>query len=438
MSVSRIIPEDPVSAAEFAASLGALAPSRGLAVALSGGPDSLALLYLAARWAKRRRRVRLLAFTVDHGLRPESAGEALLAACMAKSLGVDHRILTWTGGKPSTGIQAAARAARYRLLAEAARVEGVEDILVAHHQDDQAETFLLRLARGSGVDGLAAMAPARDVPGAPDIRLLRPLLGFSHARLLTTLERAGLEAINDPSNENPRFDRVKARRMLKELAVLGLGPERLADTAATMARVRVALEAETRALLAAHAKLAPEGYVEADVSALLKASEEIALRALAEILKCVSGADYPPRFDALAALHKALGEGKLGRTLHGCKLVLNGAALIAVREVASAARAQSLRLKPGEAAIWDGRFEIAVHALPRGGRGGEWRALGAEGTTILKKEGLLPGNVPKSALPGLPALWKGRSLLAVPHIGIGLAGLETGVKFVKAGLLQSP
>lgn len=438
MSASRITCKEPVSAAEFAASLGALAPSHGLAVALSGGPDSLALLFLAARWAKRKPRMRLLAFTVDHGLRPESAREARLAARMAKSLGVEHRILVWEGEKPSSGIQATARAARYRLLAEAARAEGVEDILVAHHQDDQAETFLLRLARGSGVDGLAAMAPLREMPGAPGIRLLRPLLGFSRARLAATLEKAGLEAIQDPSNENTRFDRVKARRMLKELAALGLGPERLADTAANMARVRAALEAETHALLATHARLAPEGYVEADISALLKATEEIALRALAEILKCVSGSDYPPRLDALAALHKALDAGKLGRTLHGCKLTRDGTRLLVVREVASAARALPLRLKPGEAAIWDGRFEITVRALPRGGAGAEWRALGAEGTTILKKEDLLPAGVPKSALPGLPALWKGKSLLAVPHIGIGMAGLETGLKLFKTGLFQVP
>jgi len=438
MSASRISSEMPVTAAEFAASIAALAPSRGLGVALSGGPDSLALLFLAARWAKRRARVRLFAFTVDHGLRPESAAEARLASRMAKSLGVEHRILTWRGEKPSAGIQAAARAARYRLLAEAARKEGVDDILVAHHQDDQAETFLLRLARGSGVDGLAAMAPARDMPGATGIRLLRPLLGFSRARLAATLQKAGLEAIHDPSNENTRFDRVKARRMLKELASLGLGPERLADTAASMARVRVALEAETHALLAAHARLAPEGYVEADPEALLKTPDEISLRALAEILKCVSGADYPPRFDALAALHKALGAGRLGRTLHGCKLTLDGGKLLAVREVASAMSAVPLRLKPGEAAVWDGRFEIAVHALPRGSAQAEWRALGAEGATILKKEELLPAAMPKAALPGLPALWKGKRLLAVPHIGIGLAGLETGLRLVKTGLFQSP
>ncbi|MEN6542837.1 tRNA lysidine(34) synthetase TilS [Parvibaculum sp.] len=442
MSALRTSSESPVSAAEFAASMAALAPSHGLAVALSGGPDSLALLFLAARWAKRRPRVRLLAFTVDHGLRPESAAEARLAARMAKSLGVDHRILVWKGEKPAAGIQAAARAARYRLLAEAARAEGVEDILVAHHRDDQAETFLLRLARGSGVDGLAAMAPARDMPGAPGIRLLRPLLGFSRARLAATLGKAGLVAIQDPSNENPRFDRVKVRRMLKELEALGLGPERLADTAANMARARSALEAQTRALLASHARLAPEGYVEADAAALLEAPEEISFRALAEILKCVSGADYAPRFDALsalrAALHAALGAGQGARTLHGCKLLLDGGRLLAVREVALAAKAPSLRLKPHESAIWDGRFEITLLALPRGAAQAEWRALGAEGTTILKKEALLPAGTPKAALPGLPALWKAKSLLAVPHIGIGPAGLETRLRLVKSGLFQSP
>ena len=435
----------PIAAAEFAASLAALAPSDGIAVALSGGPDSLALLFLAARWAGKKRRVRLFAFTVDHGLRPESAKEARLAAGMAKALGVPHRILTWKGEKPKAGLQAAARDARYRLLAEACRAEGIRDLLVAHHQDDQAETFLLRLARGSGVDGLAAMAPLRDMPGAPNIRLLRPLLAFPRARLAATLDKADLEAIQDPSNENERFDRVKARRILKELDGLGLDAARLADTAEHMARVRIVLEADTRALLAQHARLAPEGYVLADAGALAAAPDEIALRALAEILKCVGGADYPPRFDALAAIHAALKSGALGRgrTLHGCKLSLHRGDLLVLRELSAALSAAPLRSKAG--GIWDGRFEIKVDALPRRAAGAEWRALGGEGLSILAGRDLLsanrktlPAGMPKSVLPGLPAFWKEGDLLAVPHIGIVSAGLRVAVKLARPGLLPHP
>src|SRR5690606_27785001 len=224
-----------------------------------------------------------------------------------------HRILTWQGEKPQAGLQAAAREARYRLLAAACRKAGVNGLLAAHHLEDQAETFLLRLARGSGVDGLAAMAPTRLLSGMPELVLLRPLLGVPRARLEATLAAARLEAIHDPSNENERFDRVKARRLLAELAPLGLDARRLADTAGHMARVRAALEAQTRALRAAHARLGLAGDVSMDADALRGAPEEIALRALAAIVKQAGGAVYPPRFEALSALYAALRAGTLGR-----------------------------------------------------------------------------------------------------------------------------
>lgn len=427
MNASRLSP-GPVGAAEFARSMAALAPSDRIAVALSGGPDSLALLFLAARWAKRKKHQRLVAFTVDHGLRPESAKEARMAARLASSLGVRHRILRWTGEKPETGLQAAARAARYALLAEACRKEKIGDLLVAHHLDDQAETFLLRLARGSGVDGLAAMAPLRDVPGAADIRLLRPLLGVARVRLAATLAKAGLTAIADPSNENERFDRVKARRILGELRALGLDARRLADTAANMARARAALEAETAALLSAHADFAPTGHVALDPAVLLRAPEDIALRALAELLKRVGGAAYPPRFEALQSLFLALKAGELarGRTLHGCKLSLERGCLVVQREPAAAQKAPAIGLRPGTAGLWDGRFEVKLLAGPRGRL--EVRALGAEGLSRLRKRGLPIPEAPKGALAALPALWKGATLLGAPHIGTLANGLRAEVR----------
>lgn len=408
----------PLSAAEFADRLARLHPSNHLAIAFSGGPDSLALLFLAARWAKRGKQRKLVAFTVDHGLRAESADEARACARMARALGVSHHILTWRGAKPSAGIQAAARDARYRLLEEACIAEGTYDLLVAHHLEDQAETFLLRLARGSGVDGLAGMAATRPL-GIGGVRLLRPLLDMPRARLTATLQKAKLQAIEDPSNENIRFDRVKARRLLKELAPLGLDVARLADTAAHMARVRVALEAETRTLLALHAVLAVTGHVEADIAGLVAAPEEIGLRALAEILKCVGGSDYPPRFEALAALYQAFRDGTLGRgrTLNGCKLIGDKGRLIVLREAAAALIAPVLTLRRGETGIWDGRFAITLKSVPMRSGQMEVRALGVEGVAALKAQKREFPDAPKAALPTLPALWKGASLLAVPHFG---------------------
>lgn len=426
----------PFSATEFAQALARLHPSESLAVAFSGGPDSLALLVLAARWAKKSKRRRLVALTVDHRLRPESSREAETCARMAKALGVPHRILVWRGAKPKSGIQAAARDARYRLLVEACHAEGASELLVAHHLEDQAETFLLRLARGSGVDGLAGMAAVRPLDGG--VRLLRPLLDVPRSRLLALLAKEKLRAIADPSNENTRFDRVKARRLMAELSTLGLDAARLADTASRMARVRAALEADTRALLADHALLAPTGHVEIEMAALLAAPEEIGLRALAEILKCVGGTGYPPRFDALAGLYGALGAGGLarGRTLNGCKLLADGKRLLAFRELAAALHAPPLILRPGESGVWDGRFAVSLVKAPRGAGALEVRALGAEGLARLKASGAALPEAPKALLPALPALWKGTVLVAAPHFGTVAPAYQLDARALVPGLFE--
>lgn len=422
----------PVSATEFAQALARLDAPDSIAVAFSGGPDSLALLCLAARWAKSDPQRKLVALTVDHGLRVESADEALLCARMAKALGVAHRILVWVGSKPGAGIQAAAREARYQLLADACLREGVGALLVAHHLEDQAETFLLRLARGSGVDGLAGMATSRPLRG--DVCLLRPLLDMPRARLAAVLHREKRSAIQDPSNDNPRFDRVKARRLMAELSGLGLDAQRLADTAAHMARARAALDMETRALLSAHALLAATGHIEVDAEALVCAPEEIGLRALGEILKCVGGTAYRPRFDALKGLYRALETGVLGRgrTLNGCKLVAKGKNIIAVRERRAALDAAPLTLKPGERGVWDGRFAVLLVSAPKQAKPLEVRALGPEGVAVLMAARQALPDAPKAALPALPGLWAGGKLLAAPHFG----WLTQGYAFEAVALRQ--
>jgi tRNA(Ile)-lysidine synthase len=186
-----------------------------------------------------------------------------------------------------------------------------------------------------------------------------------------------------------------------------------------MARARAALEAETRALLSTHAMLAPTGHIEADAAALLLAPEEIGLRALAEILKCVGGSDYPPRFDALAALYAALRAETLaeGRTLNGCKLISDGKRLLAVRETAASLAARPVALKIGESGFWDGRFTVSLSSAPKRAGRVEVRALGAGGLAALKTRGFDAPAAPKSALPALPGLWKGAALLAAPHFG---------------------
>jgi tRNA(Ile)-lysidine synthase len=243
---------------------GGLADLRGLILAVSGGPDSTALLVMAAGWAKRvksqlKRSPRIIAVTIDHGLRPEARREAAAVKRLARRLGVAHRTVRWRGQKPSSGLQAAARGARYRLLAGEATRAGFAHIVTAHTLDDQAETLLFRLARGSGLTGLAGMAPISTLPpsGDRDIFVLRPLLSIPKTRLIATLKAAGVDYTNDPSNRDPRFARTRLRGLLPRLAAEGLDAKALARLGSRMRRAEAAVEF---AVSAARTALAPEPW----------------------------------------------------------------------------------------------------------------------------------------------------------------------------------
>ena len=194
-------------------------------IAVSGGPDSTALLVLASRWVRRqkKRSPKFIAVTVDHGLRPQAAAEAAAVKRLARNLGVAHTTLRWREKKPKSGLQDAARVARYRLLAQAAKRAGCAHVMTAHTLDDQAETVLFRLARGSGLTGLAGMATTSLLPvGDSEIFLLRPLLHIPKLRLVETLRAAGIAYADDPSNSDPRFTRARLRALMPALRVRGL------------------------------------------------------------------------------------------------------------------------------------------------------------------------------------------------------------------------
>lgn len=211
-----------------------------LLLAVSGGPDSIALMWLAARWRRALARgPRLVAVTVDHGLRAEAAAEAREVKRLARTLELEHRTLRWTGPKPKAGLPAAARSARYHLLAKAARQSGATHILTAHTRDDQAETLLMRLLRGSGVAGLAAMARESERDG---VRLARPFLDVSKSQLIATLNKAKLGFADDPTNRDPHFTRPRLRALMPALAAEGGDPRNLARLAARLARANAAVE----------------------------------------------------------------------------------------------------------------------------------------------------------------------------------------------------
>jgi tRNA(Ile)-lysidine synthase len=217
-------------------------------IAVSGGPDSTALLLMAAEWAKRRGKTRIEAATVDHGLRPESANEAKAVAALCARLGLGHRILQWKGVKPTSRLQERAREARYRLLVDRAKAIGADAVMTAHHADDQAETVLFRLLRGSGVAGLRGMDSITERDG---MTIARPLIALKKRDLIAFANARGAPFIDDPSNVDPRFARTRLRALLVRLGEEGLDAEALArlarrarDTEEALAHLTAEIEAQ--------------------------------------------------------------------------------------------------------------------------------------------------------------------------------------------------
>src|SRR5450631_3110117 len=237
------MPDDdnsPISAREAKRLFADWKAAPAIVLAVSGGPDSIALMWLAARWRRALARgPRLIAVTVDHGLRAEAKGEARDVKRLARALDLPHRTMRWTGAKPKAGLPAAARAARYRLLAQAARASGATHILTAHTRDDQAETLLMRLLRGSGIAGLAAMARQSERDG---LLLARPLLHVSKSQLIATLKKAKLGFADDPTNRDLNFTRPRIRAVMPALAAEGGDARNLARLASRLARANAAVE----------------------------------------------------------------------------------------------------------------------------------------------------------------------------------------------------
>lgn len=390
-----------VSAAEYLSALCKLGAPRRLIVAVSGGPDSMALLRLAAREAETGGR-RILAVTVDHGLRAASRAEAEEVGRWCGAVRIEHRILAWTGDKPAAGLQAAARSARYRLLAELAAAENFEAILTGHTADDQAETVFMRLARGAGPAGLAGMPAAGLIAAGPGeaSALLRPLLEFSRARIFATLGAFGQDFIADPSNDDPGFERVRTRAVLAALAEQDiLTGEALCRTAARMQGAAARLEAiENEFFAAAGGVFSAHGW------ASLTAGDAPPPRLIARLIRAVAGGDYqPPEETAETACASAL-EGKAA-SLGGAILKKSGKRIFVFREPAAllgrtgVAAMAPARLDAGARILWDGRFIVSN----RGEAPVDIVPLGREG--LAEEEGEGSGeSTPPEALQSIPAI----------------------------------
>ncbi|VAV87410.1 tRNA(Ile)-lysidine synthetase [hydrothermal vent metagenome] len=348
----------PLEFSELMAPMGCSA-GENLAAAVSGGADSLALTLMLGEWC-RNHDISLTALTVDHGLRTEAAAEARQVADWLKHYDIAHVTLTWDGDKPHSNIQDQARRARYKLMGEWCRSHGVGQLFLGHHQDDQAETFLIRLFRGSGVDGLAAMKPQAafpvSLPGMDTV--CRPLLTVPKDRLKATLRHMGQAWIDDPSNEDVSYTRIKVRNLLAESGIEGLSVDRMAGTAARMGRVQSLLMSLTADLEREAVTCFPEGYAEVAIAPLISAHEEIALRCLAALLRRISGGTYAPRLTRLEALYGRLRAGDFaGQTLGGCLISqLSDNRIRISREAAGIS--ETCGLGRNSTLIWDGRFVI--------------------------------------------------------------------------------
>jgi tRNA(Ile)-lysidine synthase len=400
--------------ARLMAPFGPFEPAPRIAAGVSGGPDSMTLALLLEAWAAARGGS-AVALIVDHGLRAGSAAEARQVATWLAALGFEHHLLAWRGPKPRSNQQAAARAARYALLSGWCRRHGVLHLATGHHRDDQAETLLLRLGRGSGLDGLAGMPAARELAA---LRLLRPLLSVPKARLEATLRKRGHPWIEDPGNRNPAYARTRLRRLQPELDARGLTAPRLAAAAGHLGRARAALERAVASLLAGAVTIDPAGYAWLEPEPLVSAGPETGQRALARVLMAVGGGGYAPRLERLSRLYDRLSTG-LGRgaTLAGCRILPRRGRLLIVREPAAA---EAVAVQPGAQLRWDGRFEVVLARDAGGGRGSlVLGSLGEAGWARIS-DGLdqaRAGVVPAAARVALPALSDRQGLLMVPHLG---------------------
>ena len=342
------MPDDdhsPISVAQAKRLFADWKSAPAIVLAVSGGPDSMALMWLAARWRRALARgPRLVAVTVDHGLRPEAAREARDVKRLARSLEVAHRTLRWTGTKPNTGLPAAARAARYRLLAQAARSNGATHILTAHTRDDQAETLLMRMLRGSGIAGLAAMTRVSEREG---LWLARPLLDVSKAQLVATLNRARINFADDPTNRDVSYTRPRLRALMPALAAEGGDSKNLARLAARLARANAALEvladgAERYLALRDRNDAARFGF---DAATFAGLAEEIRLRLLKRAIDRV-GHEGPAELGkleaVLAVLDQAIAAGASRQ-----KLTLAGAMVTLIGGRIHVEPAPPRRAKPG-------------------------------------------------------------------------------------------
>ncbi|WP_108397897.1 tRNA lysidine(34) synthetase TilS [Devosia submarina] len=328
-----------------------------LALAVSGGADSLALMLLVKRWADTlAAKPRLHVYSLDHGLRPEAAGEVALVLQLAQQLGLEATGLRWSGSKPHTGVQEAARSARYRLIGQAMAADGIGVLLTAHHVQDQAETVLMRMAHGSGIEGLKGMMPWSEIDG---VKIFRPLLPVDPAALRSLVIDAGLTPAEDPSNSDLHYERVRWRQAMPMLTELGLDAAALASFAERIGEADAAIAQMADHCFVELVRLDGFGSARIELESFAALSPAISTRLLSRVLNIVGGRQKPRALGQVERLRQQIAEGSLPKstTVLGCVVRLKGNAVAIAREPGRTAPPDAI-LRPNSELIWDERFLI--------------------------------------------------------------------------------
>jgi tRNA(Ile)-lysidine synthase len=406
--------EATISATERAEAFAGFSRLSKLALAVSGGADSMALMVLVRAWLGERGAIlpEVSVLTVDHQLRRGSRAEAEWVGEQADRLGFPHRILSWEGPKADAAIQESAREARYTLMAAFCREHGIPALATGHNLDDQAETLLMRLTRGSGLDGLAGMSARSRLWG---LEIFRPLLAFPRARLEAHLRAQALSWIEDPSNEDIHFERVRLRKAMALAKGLGLKADKLALSATRLERARRALEQVAREHLRSCLTIHPAGYGELPREALFAVPCEIGLRMISLLARAFGGRPRPPRLARIESFYDGLRErATRPATIGGClfSVVADGQLRVA-REYGRLPMAP-MSLPAGETRIWDGRFAITLPA--QAPRDVYVRPLGPSGLEQLRQLGGEIRPIPRYVALSLPSLWRADALILLPHM----------------------
>ena len=389
---------------------------KPIALAVSGGPDSTAMMQIAAL-SKKLKNNNVTVIVVDHGLREESKNEANIVGQNAKLLGFKFKILKWDGVKPKTRIQEIARKTRYKLMTSWCKKKGIEKLFLAHHLDDQVETFLMRLGKGSGVDGLAVMNYVTEISS---LKLVRPFLEIPKTRFIKILSITNLEWISDPSNFSSDYKRSRIRKILPILSKEGINSKQIGLVIKRMRSAKDALNTQTNILLKKYLSNVDNVAYFLNKELLKDVKEkEILLRVLEKIFMNISGSIYPPRRNKLENIISWILKNNniKAKTLTGVVVRKRKSELIFYREPDDCYKSVNIRPLTSRYSCWDDRFFLKANKS----NDLQIRALGDVGITILKEEKILKRqgfqNVPLSAWKTVPGVWSKKRLISVPTLG---------------------